>query len=104
LDTKDGLTPIDILRIRHLRVLRRGRTEVTIECFVLNKLAFLLEEIPSFELKFATKLSIGKDDIFVTSLLELKLLKVVGVPAFSDRRFMVLNFIQFYYHEMDLQL
>jgi hypothetical protein len=69
--------------------LRRGRTEVTIECFVLNKLAFLLEEISSFELKFASKLSIGKDDIFVISFLKLKLLEVVGVPAFPDRRFMV---------------
>jgi len=69
--------------------LSRGRTEVTIEYVILNKLAFLLEEISSFELKFATKLRIGKDDVFVTSLLDLELLEVVGVPAFSYMRVMV---------------
>ena len=104
MNTEYGLTSIDILRIWHLRVLSRGRTEVTIEYVVLNKLAFLLKEIPSFELKLATKLSVGKNDVFMTSLLDLELLEVVGVPAFSDRRFMVLNFIPFYYHEIDLQL
>ena len=82
----------------------RGRTKVTIEYVVLNKLAFLLEKISSFELKFATKLRIGKDDVFVTSLLDHKLLEVVGVPAFPDMRVMVLNFIPYYYHEIDLQL
>jgi len=89
LNTEDSLTPIDILRIWHLRVLIRGRTEVTIEYVILNKLAFFLEEIPSFELKLATKLRIGKDDVFVTSLLDLELLEVVGVPAFSYMRVMV---------------
>ena len=82
----------------------RGGTEVTIEYVVLNKLAFLLVEIPSFELKFATKLSIGKDDVFMTSLLDFELLEVVGVPAFPYMRVMVLNFIPYYYHEIDLQL